>query len=141
MPFSRLPLLALAFATPAVAVDGGAIEVVVENVRAEGGMVMVQLCDRDHFLGKCALGTLAPARKGSVTVRFAKVPPGEYAVLAFHDANANGALDRWLGIPKEDLGFSGGKSLAMRPPRFKDSAFTHGTADQKLTVRLANYFG
>jgi len=120
---------------------GGDVEVVVENVRADGGTVMVQLCDRGHFLGKCALGAQAPGHKGSALVVFHNVPPGDYAAMAFHDRNSNGTLDRWMGIPKEDFGFSRMSGLPLRPPRFKDSVFTHGATDQKLTVKLNNYFG
>ncbi|PZU06905.1 MAG: hypothetical protein DI605_17720 [Sphingomonas sp.] len=132
---------ATCLATPAIAADGGTVEITVTNVRSDAGAIMVQLCDRAHFLGKCAIGSHAPAQKGSVTVTFHNVPPGDYAALAFHDANGDGALNRWLGIPKEDFGLSGLKGLPLRPPRFKDSVFTHGAADQKMAVKLGNYFG
>lgn len=142
MPLARLPLaLAALLAAPALAADGGAVEVLVENVRTDTGMIMVQLCDRAHFLGKCALGAVAPAKPGTVAVIFRNVPPGDYAAMAFHDTNRDGALNRWLGIPKEDFGFSRLQGLPLRPPRFRDSVFTHGPGDQKLTVKLGNYFG
>jgi uncharacterized protein (DUF2141 family) len=144
LPFPRrtcLASLSLIATTPAFAADGGVVEVTVDNVRSDQGTVMVQLCDRAHFLGKCAIGTQAPAQKGSMTVTFHNVPPGDYAAMAFLDANKDGALNRWLGIPKEDFGFSGLKGLPIRPPRFKDSVFTHGAGEQKLTIKLGNYFG
>lgn len=139
----RLPTIAIAAlaAAPALAADGGAVEVTIENVRGDTGAVMVQLCDRQHFLGKCAIGGQTQARKGNVVVTFRNVPPGDYAAMAFYDANGDGQLNRWLGVPKEDFGFSGLKGLPLRPPRFKDSVFTHGAGDQKLTIRLNNYFG
>ncbi len=142
MPPRRLVLVAAAtLAAPARAGDGGAVEVLVENVRADKGAVLVQLCDKAHFLGKCLHGAQSPAHKGTVIVLFRNVPPGDYAAMAFHDTNGDGTLNRWLGIPKEDFGFSGLKNLPLRPPRFKDSVFTHGAGDQKLTVKLNNYFG
>jgi uncharacterized protein (DUF2141 family) len=136
-----LPAAAALAAAPAGAADAGAVEITVENVRSDAGAVMVQLCDRTQFLGKCTYGAHAPAHRGSVVVVFRNVVPGDYAAMAFHDANADGTLNRWLGIPKEDFGFSGLKSLPLRPPRFKDSVFTHGAGDQKLAVKLNNYFG
>ncbi|MDO6415159.1 DUF2141 domain-containing protein [Sphingomonas sp. BIUV-7] len=141
MPPAPILLAAATLAAAPAMLNGGAVEVTVENVRSDKGMVMVQLCDRQHFLGKCVLGAHAPARAGIVVVTFRNVPPGDYAAMAFHDVNANGALDRWLGIPKEDFGFSGMKGLPLRPPRFGDSVFTHGAPDQKLAVKLNNYFG
>lgn len=139
----RLPrlLAPLSFlATPALA-GGGAVEVVVENVRSAEGQVMVQLCPKAQFLGKCAIGGKAPAHAGNVTVTLPAVPPGDWAAMAFHDKDASGALNRWLGIPREDFGFSRMQHLPLRPPRFSDAVFSHGAEDQKVFVKLNNYFG
>ena len=139
---TALALLALASTDAGAAIpNGGAIEIEVENVRSADGFVLVQLCPRTEFLEKCVIGGRVPARAGSVSIRLAAVPPGDYAAMAFHDKNGNGTLDRWLGVPREDIGFSRMPRLPFRPPRFNDADFAHGAADQKVTVRLSNYFG
>ena len=38
------------------------------------------------------------AEMGAVTLVFRDVPPGRYAVLAYHDENDNGELDRRFGM-------------------------------------------
>lgn len=131
----------LVSADPTTPHAGGAIEIDVENVRSAEGYVLVQICPRAEFLGKCAIGARVPARVGTVAIRLPNVPPGDYAAMAFHDKNGNGTLDRWLGVPREDVGFSRMPRLPFRPPRFKDANFPHGMTDQRVTVRLGNYFG
>lgn len=65
----------------------------------------------------------APAATGDVTLTFGDVPPGRYAVMAYHDENANGELDRRFGMfPAEGYGLSNNPKV-MGPPAFDDSAF------------------
>ncbi|QJU58690.1 DUF2141 domain-containing protein [Sphingomonas sp. AP4-R1] len=125
-------------ASPATA---RAIEVTVENVRSTEGMIFVQICPQKQFLGTCAIGQKVPARIGKVVVRFADVPPGTYAAMAFHDRNDNGVLDKRFALPREDFGFSRMEHVPRLPPRFSDYAFTHDGEDQAITVKLSYYFG
>ena len=62
-----------------------------------------------------ALARLAPdAESGKVVLR--DLPPGRYAMMAFVDANGNGALDRDAdGTPVEPHGFSGDGAIAGQP--------------------------
>lgn len=65
----------------------------------------------------------APAQKAVVSVRFDGVPPGRYAVMAYHDANDNKKLDLRFGMfPKEGWGLSNNPKV-MGPPSFDASAF------------------
>jgi len=53
-------------------------------------MVHIDLCTEATFLGKdCPYDAEAPARRGRVTVMVRDVPPGRYAAVGYHDANAN----------------------------------------------------
>jgi uncharacterized protein (DUF2141 family) len=64
------------------------------------------------------------------------VPPGSYAILAMHDANGNGLMDRsFLGIPKEGFGASRGAHGAFGP-KFADARFDYagGTQDTAITI-------
>ncbi len=46
---------------------------------------------------------------------------GMYAIAVFDDENANGEMDRFLGIPREGYGFSnGGKPRFFKLPRYED---------------------
>ena len=64
------------------------------------------------------------AHEGITELSIDGLPDGEYAVVLYHDENGNDELDtNWLGIPKEDVGFSNSKMKAFGPPKFKECAF------------------
>jgi len=77
----------------------------------------------------------ANAEKGAMTLVFNDVPPGRYAVLAYHDENDNGELDRRFGmIPTEGYGLSNNPKV-MGPPSYEASAF-EVTDDKPAKVTL-----
>lgn len=116
------------------------IEVTVTGLRSDEGMVRVSVCPAALFLKTCPWSASAPARKGSVTVTVNGVPPGHYAVQAFHDANADNKLAQyWFGLPKEGIGFSNDAMPRMTMPRFSVAAFDHGAALQRIPVTV-RYF-
>jgi uncharacterized protein (DUF2141 family) len=49
------------------------------------------------------------------------VPAGSYAIMLYHDANANGRLDRGglLRMPTEGYAFSNDAPVRMGPPSFE----------------------
>ena len=65
------------------------------------------------------------------------LPPGEYALLAYHDENGNGELDfRPLGIPKEPIAVSNGAGRLLGPPRFDSAKFAVDGETTHLTLQL-----
>ena len=119
---------------------GAAIEVTLSGVRSAQGEVVVDICPEQTFLKACPYTGRAPAKAGVVTVTVRGVPPGRYAVQAWHDANDNGDLDRGLfGIPKEGIGFSNDAMRKLVKPKFQVAAFDHGGQAQRLAVTL-RYF-
>lgn len=53
------------------------------------------------------------------------LPFGEYAIAVYHDKNENGKLDaNFLGIPKEDYGFSNNARGRFGPASWKDASFS-----------------
>ena len=92
------------------------------GLRNTTGTLRVAICRSETFLEpSCARTGVAPA--GAGTVRIADVPPGQYAVQAFHDENGNGRLDRgFVGRPLEGMGFSRDAPMRFGPPRFPDAA-------------------
>lgn len=66
----------------------------------------------------------APADASAAMVHFLDVPPGQYAVMAYHDANDDQKLDLRFGMfPKEGWGLSNNPKV-MGPPSFSASSFT-----------------
>ena len=66
------------------------------------------------------------------------VPYGEYAIAIFVDANGNGKMDKnFLGIPKEQYGFSNNVMGRMAAPSFEQAKFeVTGPTTQNITLRI-----
>lgn len=80
----------------------------IENVKSNDGNLMVAIYDSAaNFLKNPLQAAKMTAQTGNSTVQFKDLPPGEYAVVVYHDANGNGQLDKnMFGMPVEDYGFS-----------------------------------
>lgn len=77
------------------------------------------------------------ARKDQMQISIPDLPAGNYAIAVFHDANANGKLDKnMLGIPKEAYGFSNNVRGSFGPPSYKDCLFTVGTDRKEISLKL-----
>ena len=121
---------------------GAPIEVSVSGLRSAQGMVRVSVCPKELFLKICPWSASAPAHAGEVTVVVNNVPPGHYAVQAFHDADNDDKLGQnWIGIPREGIGFSNDAMGRFTRPRFSIAAFDHGTARQRIAVTLRYLLG
>ena len=116
------------------------VEVAIVNVRNASGRVHIDICTAETYLKVCPYSGTAPARPGITVVTIRGVPPGRYAVEAFHDENGNGEIDRGLfGIPKEGVGFSNDAKIRMAPPKFAEAAIDHGRTPQHISFSL-RYF-
>ena len=127
---------ALLIATAAVAAD---LEVSVEGLRSAEGNVRVALHRRAHAAGfpdgDGVAGMFRPAEPDGVRVVFVDLPPGDYAVAVFHDADGDKELDtNILGIPIEGYGFSNDARGFMGPPGFDAAAVTMGADDDVLSI-------
>lgn len=135
----RAAALWLLSALTALAAQAGDLTVTVSGLGSSDGKVMVALYnDAASFpRGKPFKGQMQAAVKGQVDLVFKEVPPGRYAVSAFHDLNANQRLDaNLMGMPTEPYGFSRDAKGQMGPPKFDDAAFSVDGTDQHITVRV-----
>lgn len=137
--------VALALATAPLSAAppaGDAIEVSVTSIRSDAGLIRVAVCPERTFLAACPWQVSVPARKGTVVALVRGVPPGRYAIQAYHDANSNNDVDRGIfGIPKEGIGFSNDAMSRLKRPKFSDAAFDHRAQAQHLTVMLRYFLG
>ena len=140
----RAAVLALAavavIALAPLAAQAADVVVRVLNVRDSRGVVRAALCLRETFLKPaCGFGAIVPAHPGIVVLTLHDVPPGIYAVMAHHDANANGRIERNLfGVPTEGIGFSRDAPMHFGPPLWTDAAFAVG--DALVTIDLTLKF-
>ncbi|WP_353859860.1 DUF2141 domain-containing protein [Azospirillum formosense] len=123
----------------AAAVLVAALTVSVQGVRNGEGEIVLAVCEEAAYpAGRCAFRVTAPAAEGSVSVSVPDVPPGTYALRAYHDENGNGQLDRnLLGVPREGFGFGNDAAVLLAPPSFRDAAVTVGEdgVETVLTLR------
>ena len=133
---ASLVVATLLIATVTVAAD---LEVSVEGLRSDEGSVRVALHQRADDVqfpdGGGVAGVFRPAEPGAVRIVFVDLPPGDYAVAAFHDADGDGELGtNILGIPIEGYGFSNDARGFMGPPSFDAAAITVGADDGVLSI-------
>ncbi len=129
-------------AGPAVAAcEGAAVEVNVNGVRSDAGLVAALIYDDnpDKFLknGQKLHRVREPARKGHTRVCLPSPEPGAYAVAVFHDENANKRLDQgFLGIPREGYGFSNNPGFSFGLPEMKEILFEIKGDKTEISVDL-----
>lgn len=110
-----------------------------QGIRDEQGDVRVLLfADPATFPkeDKALRSTSLPARSGQISIRFDALPPGQYAIMAYHDENADQRLNRRFGMfPTEGYGLSNHPKV-MGPPRFADSAFEVAGPETAIDIRI-----
>ena len=85
-----------------------------------------------------ATTVVAPISNRNATCEFTGIGPGIYAIVLFHDENADGSFNRnWIGLPEEGYGFSNDARAYFHPPSFKDASFSleRGTKDIQIDIR------
>ncbi|MDQ7990438.1 MAG: DUF2141 domain-containing protein [Candidatus Dactylopiibacterium sp.] len=117
----------------------GTLEVALAGVRSAAGTLRVSLYREQDAFRKEAQAfrfAQAPAHAGAVSVRFEALPPGRYAVMAYHDENANDKLDLRMGMfPLEGYGLSNNPKV-FGPPAFADSAFEFVAPATRIDLQL-----
>ncbi len=142
--FAAAPGAAGADAAPPPA-ETGQVSLTVTGLRSTKGRVMACLTARPGAFPDCAKDPQArlasvPATAASVRLEFGAVPPGRYAISAFHDENGNGRLDKSLMIPREGYGFSRDAPVRFGPPSFASAAFAVIAGAQQQTLRMRYMF-
>jgi uncharacterized protein (DUF2141 family) len=110
--------------------DANQIRFHVDGLRNDRGLLRCALYDApEQFLEPDPpRAASSPARDGVAECIFPAVPPGEYAVSALHDEDADGGLDRTLfGLPAEGYALSrDAQAHHVGRPEWKDARFHHG---------------
>ncbi len=117
----------------------GSLSVTLTQVRDARGQLRVGLYQDPKTFRKEAQAFAVqqvPATPGTVQVHFTNLPPGRYAIMAYHDENGDGELNRRLGMfPTEGYGLSNNPKV-MGPPQFEDSAFQVPAAGQAVSIEI-----
>ncbi|MGZ8159605.1 MAG: DUF2141 domain-containing protein [Methylobacter sp.] len=117
-------------------------EIRIAGVSSCKGNIMLAVYDNEsHFMNieqavaKEAFN-LAAANCAPAVYRIA-IPYGQYAVVAYHDANGNGILDEnGLGVPTETWGVSNNARPFFRAPNFSECAVTYAASRTSITINI-----
>ncbi|MHA6718369.1 DUF2141 domain-containing protein [Sphingomonas sp. RS6] len=130
----------LCLATLAAGSPLGTLEIDFLKLRSAKGLLQICIAPDASEFPDCSEGGGAIKRTVSAAdgrVRVSGLAPGDYAVAVIHDANGNGKLDTFMGIPREGFGFSRNPAIGFGPPRFNAAQFpvTAGSARQQVRMR------
>lgn len=130
-----IPLLISASTSEAAAT----LEVQIDGLRNQKGEIRACLMSDKALFPDC--GSDQGAIKQSVAassphLSFTGFPPGLYALVLFHDENANSKLDTVVGIPREGFGFSRNPTVRFGAPRFDKVGIELGPGITRIRVRL-----
>lgn len=110
----------------------------ITGIKNDTGDIFVELYSDPKTFRKSALAyrvIKAKSQEGVITVTYSDVAPGSYAILAFHDEDGNGTLNKRFGmIPIEGYALSNNPKI-FGPPAFKDSRF-EVSADMTLSMPM-----
>ena len=125
--------------------DCSNIKVVVTGFRSDKGEGFLALyANKDGFPldgSKAVVKLKSPIQNGQAVFELPGVKPGSYALIALHDVNQNGKMDRNpLGMPKEGYGASNNPKMPLfGPPTFESAVFKTTPGEMTLSIPLHYY--
>ncbi len=133
----RRALVLAALALP-VSAPAAQLDIELTGIENDHGLVRVAVCTPATFTTKhCPFTGAAPAKPGSVVVSVPNIPPGRYAVQAYHDEDGNGRLRKGLfGLPAEAIGFSRDARVRLGAPSFDEAAIDVAEPSTATRLRL-----
>lgn len=118
---------------------GSALILNVSDFEALSGQVLVALFETKsgYDADQTVRSKAVPVNKESITIKFERLPVGEYAYKLFHDVNGDGKLNTdVLGIPKEPYYFSQDVSDPFSAPEWEEAKFLLPAGTMKQSVEI-----
>jgi uncharacterized protein (DUF2141 family) len=134
-----IPALILAAALTLQPAETSVVEITFD-IGAPEGVVMAALFDSEEAYdggGPAVRGVRIDIAVGERIARFEGLPPGDYALRAFHDVNGDGEMNtNPFGMPTEPFGFSNNAVGNMGPASWARAHFAvSGETRQTITLR------
>ena len=111
----------------------------VTGIKNATGVIRLALCPSGAKFPDCGKQAVRTETwridRGQAHITLTGLAPGSYAVSVFHDANSNGKLDTFAGIPREGYGFSNNPAFQPRATRFAECERVLSGADA-ANIRL-----
>jgi len=120
--------------------DAATLDVTVTGIKNPNGVIRLALCPAGTGFPDCgkkaARTETLRIENGQAHITLTGLTPGSYAVSVFHDANSNGKLDTFAGVPKEGYGFSRNPPFRPRAPRFSETEIAvNGPTTSTIALR------
>ena len=130
-------LLGLGLIAPSA--DAETIQLRIADLRSADGRVKINVYAPPR---KAVAERIIAAARGTMNVEL-DVPAGAYAIMIYHDENANGRLDRGglLRMPTEGYAFSNDAPVRLGPPSFDAMRVDVAPAARVLTTVHMRYPG
>jgi uncharacterized protein (DUF2141 family) len=116
------------------------LTVTVSGIRNASGSVSAGIYNSESSFTKAPEALVLvriKATQGSVGFTVHDLPPGRYAVTAYHDENDNGRLDfDPTGVPTEGYGVSNDARNPQAPPEFAKVAFEFRDQSKSVAVNI-----
>jgi uncharacterized protein (DUF2141 family) len=117
--------------------EAATLSITLDGVKPGGGPLVVLLFDHAEGFPRETLASqrhVLPAGQQSLALEGLK--PGRYAVMAYHDEDGNGELNRLFGmIPQEGWGLSNNPKVSGKPA-FEDAAVMLPESGAAVTLHL-----
>ena len=115
--------------------------VVVTNIKSKKGKLMIgwysNEASYDERKNPIFKKKADVDKQGRVSVVFDNIPSGKYAISVYLDENENDQIDtNFLGIPKEQYGFSNNVLPATRAANFSEAVFEITNKPSEILIRL-----
>jgi uncharacterized protein (DUF2141 family) len=129
-------LMALGLTQPSLAAD---LEIRLTGMKSNKGSVHFGLYhNAEEFPGGDSVaGDNKLADQSEVVFLVPDLPPGRYAIAAFHDSNGNGEHDVSI-FRIEDFAFSQGAKAIFSAPDFADAAFDVPNTGTSVTIDFSD---
>lgn len=93
--------------------------------KVEGEVRIAMFNSEENYTKETVYAVVIPVDSLFIEWSVEGLPFGDYAIAVYHDKNENGKLDaNFLGIPKEDYGFSNNARGRFGPASWKDASFS-----------------
>ena len=136
----KLIVAASLYASTLTAAGAADLTVIVSGIRNASGSVSAGIYNSATSFPQAseALALVRiKATPGSVGFTVHNLPPGQYAVAAYHDENGNGRLDiDPTGAPAEGYGVSNNARNPAAPPEFAKAAFELRDQNKSITINI-----
>jgi uncharacterized protein (DUF2141 family) len=121
--------------------EGASLEVGFTGLKNTQGQICVSLFSGPKGFPGGGTGSdlvtarCSPMADGAATLTLGDLKPGNYAMIAHHDFNNDGTMNKGdFGIPQEGFGFSNNPEIGFSSPSFEETKFS--VTEPKTTVQI-----